>query len=51
LSVETTRALLCLNSWVSHGLVKTEDVEAVARLPDVKRGEAEPALEDGWDKI
>ncbi|KAI5822048.1 hATC-domain-containing protein [Schizophyllum commune Tattone D] len=50
LSVQTTRALLCLNSWISHGFVKTHDVEAVARFPDVE-GDEEPELEEGWDSI
>lgn len=35
LSVASTRALLCLGSWSLAGLVKDEDVEAVARLDEV----------------
>jgi hypothetical protein len=34
LSVLSTRALLCLGSWGHLGLVKDEDVEAVAKLSD-----------------
>ena len=36
LSVKSTRALLCLGSWSLKGLVRDEDVEAVARLDDVQ---------------
>jgi hypothetical protein len=35
LSVASTCALLCLGSWSLRGLVKDEDVEAVARLDEV----------------
>ncbi|KAL1671057.1 hypothetical protein EV122DRAFT_227174, partial [Schizophyllum commune] len=51
LSVETMHALLCLNSWVLHRLMRTKDVEAVAHVPDVKLSNAEPVLEDSWDSI
>ncbi|KAL1724993.1 hypothetical protein EV714DRAFT_169060, partial [Schizophyllum commune] len=36
LSVQTTRALLCLNSWYKHDLVKMDDVLAVSREAEVK---------------
>ncbi|KIK95454.1 hypothetical protein PAXRUDRAFT_140644, partial [Paxillus rubicundulus Ve08.2h10] len=49
LSAQTTRALLCLGAWSLLGLIKTEDVLAVAALEDVE-GDKE-ALEDGWDGI
>jgi hypothetical protein len=35
LSIASTRALLCLGSWSLMGLVKDEDVEAVARLDEI----------------
>ena len=50
MSVETTRALLCLNSWYKHGLVKTEDVLAVSRDPEMTDS-VEPPLERGWARI
>jgi hypothetical protein len=49
LSAQTTRALLCLGAWSLLGLVKTEDVLAVAALADAEGDEE--ALEDGWDSI
>ena len=36
LSAQTTRALLCLGSWSLAGLVKDDDVKAVAVLDDVE---------------
>ena len=50
LSVQSTRALLCLGCWSLLGLVQDKDVEAVTRLADVE-GAEEPPLEDGWDRI
>ncbi|KAF8235489.1 hypothetical protein L208DRAFT_1256621, partial [Tricholoma matsutake] len=35
LSVASTCALLCLGSWSLMGLVRDEDVEAIARLDDM----------------
>ena len=49
LSVQSTRALLCLGAWSKMGLVKDTDVMLVAKLPDVDGCEAE--LDVGWDKI
>ena len=49
MSVQTTRTLLCLNSWYKHGFVKTDDVLAVAREPEVVGVEAR--LERDWDRI
>lgn len=36
LSVQTTQALLCLGSWSLAGLVRDEDVKAVAVLDEVE---------------
>lgn len=49
LSVQSTRALMCLGAWSKMGLVKDKDVMEAARLPDVKGSEAE--LDSGWDDI
>lgn len=46
LSVNSTRALLCLGTWSTLGLVKTEDVKKVSALPEVKGEEDE--FEGGW---
>lgn len=48
LSVQSTRALLCLGSWFQHKLVKAEDLKGVGDLPEVKE---EQGLEAGWDTI
>jgi hypothetical protein len=49
LSVQSTRALMCLGAWSKMGFVKDKDVMEVARLPDVKGSEAE--LDSDWDNI
>lgn len=36
LSVTSTRALLCLGSWSLMGLVKDEDVTAIAKMDEVE---------------
>ncbi|KIY48373.1 hATC-domain-containing protein, partial [Fistulina hepatica ATCC 64428] len=51
MSVQTTCALMCLNSWSKFGLIRDEDVLAVARSDDVPRGEKEPALKPGWASV
>lgn len=49
LSVQSTQALLCLRGWSKMGLVKDDDVKAVARLPEVDGEEEELALD--WDAL
>ncbi|KIK76679.1 hypothetical protein PAXRUDRAFT_169132, partial [Paxillus rubicundulus Ve08.2h10] len=49
LSAQTTCALLCLGLWSQLNLIKTEDVQKAANLPNVN-GEDEE-MEDGWDNI
>jgi hypothetical protein len=49
LSVQSTRALLCLGAWSRMGFVKDKDILQAANLPDVKGGEAE--LDSDWDQI
>ena len=50
LSVQSTRALLCLGCWSTLGLVQDKDIEAVTRLADVEGDEEQP-LDDDWDHI
>ena len=50
LSVQSTRALLCLGCWSTLGLVQDKDIEAVTRLADVEGDEEQP-LDDNWDHI
>jgi hypothetical protein len=35
-SIESTRALMCLNDWTSAGYVSKDDIEEAARLPEIK---------------
>ena len=51
LSVQSTRALMCLGAWSLMGYVKDIDLKAVAGLPDLKEGEEEEPLDDNWDLI
>ncbi|KIK93138.1 hypothetical protein PAXRUDRAFT_38408, partial [Paxillus rubicundulus Ve08.2h10] len=48
LSVQSTRALLCLGIWSKLNLVKNEDVRKVTELPEAVRVED---LKDCWDSI
>jgi hypothetical protein len=49
LSVQSTRALMCLGAWSKMGLVRDKDVMEAARLPDVNGSEAE--LDSYWDNV
>ena len=50
LSVQSTRALLCLGVWSPMGYVKIEDIKAATALPEVGMDEIED-LEENWDAI
>jgi hypothetical protein len=49
LSVQSTRALLCLGFWSQLNLIRPDDVHRVTMLPDVEGEEKE--IVDGWDRI
>lgn len=55
LSVQSTRAILCLGQWSQFGMIKDSDVTNVAQMPDVEGagddsdGEFDPG--ENWDKI
>jgi hypothetical protein len=49
LSVQSTRALMCLGVWSLMGYVKDTDMKPTAILPEVIGDEEE--LKDGWDDI
>ena len=51
LSVQSTRALMCLGPWSLLGFVKDSDVKAVVILPELRVDEDEGELEIDWDKI
>jgi len=47
--VQSTWALLCLESWSELNLIKPDDVNNITMLPDVEGEEQEMA--HGWDSI
>jgi hypothetical protein len=49
LSVESTRALMCLGQWSKLGYIKDSDLKAVTVEPEAK-GDEEDLPED-WDAI
>jgi hypothetical protein len=49
LSVQSTRALLCVGSWSLLGLVKDEDVLSAAMLADINEDIED--LYSGWDAV
>ena len=49
LTVQSTRALMCLGIWSVKGFVKDCDIIAAAVLPDVIGEEEDPELD--WDAI
>jgi hypothetical protein len=51
LSVQLTRALLCLGIWSEMGYVRDKDVKAATVLPEVGSDEGEDDLSDDWDAI
>lgn len=51
LSVQSTRALMCLGAWSLRGFVKDSDVQAVTILPGLAPNTPEDELEADWDAI
>ncbi|KDR67829.1 hypothetical protein GALMADRAFT_146839 [Galerina marginata CBS 339.88] len=51
LSVQSTRALMCLGGWSLMGYVRDSDVKAVTILAEVPANTAEEELEVDWDAI
>ncbi|EDR12717.1 ectomycorrhizas secreted protein [Laccaria bicolor S238N-H82] len=55
MSVQTTRALLCLGKWSLMGFVHNNDIKKIAKLPEVPEedgdSEGEVDMPDGWDTI
>ena len=49
LSVQSTRALICLGIWSLMGYVKDKDILAVTVIPEVRGNEEE--LAEGWDSV
>jgi len=49
LSVQSTRALLCLEVWSKMGYVKDIDLKSAASLPEVDGEEDELAYD--WDSV
>jgi hypothetical protein len=51
LSVQSTRALMCLGAWSHLGFVKDSDIKAVVRLPEIPASMKEDDISVGWDNI
>lgn len=51
LSVQSTRALMCLGSWSIRGFVKDFDIRAVTVCPEVARNDSEEELPIDWDAM
>jgi hypothetical protein len=51
LSVESTRALICLGTWSSLGYVRDSDMKAETLRPVIDEEETINELESGWDDI
>ena len=51
LSVQSTRALMCLGVWILGSYVKDYNVKAVVVLPELRADKEEGELELGWDKV
>ncbi|KAF9540663.1 hypothetical protein CPC08DRAFT_730936 [Agrocybe pediades] len=50
LSVQSTRAQLCVGNWSRKDYILDTDVLAASRLPELRDDEV-VELEEGWDKI
>jgi hypothetical protein len=51
LSVQSTRALMCLGVWSHLGYVKNSDIKGVVTLPEVPVDVKEDDLAVGWDMV
>lgn len=49
LSVQSTRALMCVGEWSSKGFVKSKDIDVAMEVPEVE-GEQDD-LKEEWDVI
>jgi hypothetical protein len=49
LSVQSTRALMCVGAWSKLGFVKDKDVIVATRLPEIEGDEED--LDMNWDNI
>lgn len=50
LSVESTRAIICLESWSLLNLIKDDDIRDVAELEEGDE-EEDADLDDGWELL
>ena len=51
MTAQTTRSLMCLNSWFTSGLLKEKDVVAAIRGEPEVKGAEDVELENGWDAM
>ena len=51
LSVQSTRALMCLGVWSRLGYVQDVDIKAVVSLPEIPADGKEDDLPQDWDGL
>jgi hypothetical protein len=51
LSVQSTRALLCIGNWSLLGLVKAADIKRAVSCTEIEEEECDEDVEEGWDYI
>ena len=51
LSVQSTRALMCVGIWSLLGFMEDSDIRAVVSLPGVPANKREGCLVAGWDMV
>lgn len=51
LSVESTRALICVGNWSLLGLIRKEDINAAVSLDEEEEEETDEDVRVGWDMI
>lgn len=49
LSPASTRALLCLGQWSRLDLVRDNDLEFVAKFPEIEGDGTDGEFDEGWD--
>lgn len=51
LSIQSTRALMCLGAWSELGYVNATDIKSALSLPEIPADENEEDLPQDWDAI
>ena len=51
LSVQLTRASMCLSAWSLLGYVRDSDIKTIITLPELPANAKEDVLAAGWDMV